>query len=332
VSTEATSYRASVAVSGLVLLVMAAQFLPFPDAKNLNNPLPEKQAMTQVRQTDLGMEQQPSSSAPVAVIYLPPPPEPSSPVKASSTNLAKAVSPTIANEPKKTRLLKPLRPQRPKTPSMVAPIQPLRAQKKPEVQQQPKVREQSPLQATVVEVTVSERRQSSKKGRVLLRLMEHGSGPGVEISWPKAAAGRDTLYNILKECFGMRTILLAPDGRLYASEGLAGRPWTPDTDQFSGFIRQLSGTLPNIERRVVSNLRRRHGITGSVVRVFPRQVDAALLGGFNALLGGNYHSYQKIHGSYVINNDGVSIHKITADGDAVPGLISLSPVNGRLCR
>jgi hypothetical protein len=65
------------------------------------------------------------------------------------------------------------------------------------------------------------------------------------------------------------------------------------------------------------------------VRIFPRGVDARLLGGLGQLLGKTYRTMGRIRASYQMTARGVSINNIYADGKRIPGEIVLNPVTRR---
>jgi hypothetical protein len=67
----------------------------------------------------------------------------------------------------------------------------------------------------------------------------------------------------------------------------------------------------------------------SSVRIFPRAVDARLLGGLGQLLGKSYRSMGHIRATYRMTPLGVSIGEISADGRAVAGEINLRPITRR---
>ncbi len=65
-------------------------------------------------------------------------------------------------------------------------------------------------------------------GRTLLRMLEIGKGPAIEIAWPAETDQRDQLYQIFINCFGMKAALLDIQDRLsglfdrHAGRGLDG--------------------------------------------------------------------------------------------------------------
>lgn len=171
------------------------------------------------------------------------------------------------------------------------------------------------------------------EGRVLLRILEHGSGPEVEIAWPVSAIKRRALYRLFEACYGMEIALLDSAGRLYGSAGQAGRPWQPNLDRYSGFIRQPSGRLTPDEKGSVSRIRALHGglRAASNVRLFLRRLDALLLGGLKALIGERYARASAIRAHYRRDGDSVLVEGIRLDGKPVLGQVDLSKA-GRRCQ
>jgi hypothetical protein len=123
---------------------------------------------------------------------------------------------------------------------------------------------------------VSLDKEDVAQGRVLLRMLEHGAGPSIEIAWPDSARQRDKLFERLRSCFGMRLAAMDGGDRLYVAEGARGVPWELNLDRYSGFIRQPAGLLAKAEKRAFADIQSHHARLGGaqLVRLFPRQVDA----------------------------------------------------------
>ncbi len=195
------------------------------------------------------------------------------------------------------------------------------------VQRKPASREDSAAKQTI---TAS--REDVAEGRTLLRLLEYGSGPSIELAWPDRANQRETLYSTLDRCFGMRVALLDGQGRLFIPEGRPNTPWALNLDRFSGFIREPAGRLSGQERRAIERIRAHHrGVTSAQpVRIFPRSVDARLLGGLQRLLGARYAKAQTIRARYRMDGRRLVVDQVVADGRKVPGQLELPPLGG--CR
>ncbi len=172
------------------------------------------------------------------------------------------------------------------------------------------------------------------EGRALLRILEHGSGPTIDIAWPAASGERERLYHQLKSCFGMRPALMDGGGRLYAADGRPGEPWAINLDRHSGFVRQARGQVTADERRDVGAIAARHaGLADAApVRVFPRAVDALLLGHLRHAVGDGYAQARVIRAAYRLSGDGVAVESIEVDGRRVEGRIDLAAAAARGCR
>lgn len=179
-----------------------------------------------------------------------------------------------------------------------------------------------------VRVSILDTSPITKEGRTLLRLMEHGSGPSIGLAWPEGDVARSSLYKILRGCYGMKTALMDVDGTLYSST--ESRKWRPDMDHYSGFVRQPSGLLPSDENKEAEAVRRRHRLSpdSTIVRLYPRRVDAVLLGGLQNLLGQRYRKAKIIHGNYRQYGQDIFIDNITADGALVRGRIAFYAAQG----
>ncbi len=184
---------------------------------------------------------------------------------------------------------------------------------------------QNPTPQPVKVANAADIKAETAQGRVLLRLLEHGQGPAIELAWPNSASERAGLYRHLRDCFGMRVALSPGVGELYVAEAAPGQNWHPNHDRYSGFARQPSGQLTDAERRDLRAIARRHGLSrGSpAMRVFPRRVDAHLLGGLDRILNGAYGSASAIRARYAFNGVAVQVRDIEVDGRAVPGTIEL---------
>lgn len=172
------------------------------------------------------------------------------------------------------------------------------------------------------------------EGRALLRVLEHGSGPTIDIAWPVSASERERLYHHFKACFGMRSALIDQNGRLYTSDSRPGEPWVINLDRFSGFVRQTRGQVTEDENREVSIISARHRTLAgaSPVRVFPRSVDALLLGHLRHAVGEGYATSRTIRAEYTLRGSDVVIEHIEVDGRRLDGRIDLPPVAGLGCR
>lgn len=172
------------------------------------------------------------------------------------------------------------------------------------------------------------------EGRVWLRILEHGSGPAIEIAWPAAPADREELFRRLDRCFGMSVALMDGEGRLYTRGGEPGRPAEIDLDRLSGFVRQPAGILAAAERRQIADLSAYHRARSGLapVRLFPRAVDAFLLGGLRHLIGEGYMDARRVRARYRLAGTRVLIEAITVDSRTVPGRIDLGQAVRAACR
>ncbi len=341
--------KASVALTALlaIALLAAGQTRSNPPVRDaMPPPPPEKQAAP--------ADAEPAKPAPAEVlsVRLPPPPAPKTRVEtviAAMTPLPEpalvpvmkppppAPRPEPAAEPEPVPLrIVPLTPDASPVKAhpvaiMRPPLVPETANKAPtpvpEPAVQPLPRVDTPPRAAPVAIT----RETVVEGRTLLRLLEHGKGPRIEIAWPSSAGDRRTLYRQLTRCLGMRTAMMDTSQRLYAEDMAAGRSWTLDTDRYSGFMRQPAGALVAAERAVVDRIRARHGRhLDATVRLFPRRVDAVLLGGLRQAIGGE--ARQSIRAHYRLAGTDIVVTGIVADGTPVDGRIDLSRAFGRQCR
>lgn len=195
-------------------------------------------------------------------------------------------------------------------------------------------REQMESQSSFASNTASqiEAATSPEVGQTLLRILEHGKGPSIEIAWPDNDRERSQLFDHFRDCHGMRIALMDQKGRLFVKEGAAGDAWDINLDRYSGFVRRPSGAMSGEEMKAAHLIKMHHGIRGYVsqVRLFPRTSDAVLLGSFKNVVGPGYQAAQRITAAYLFDGHDVQVDNIVVDGTSVPGRFNLPPQ--RTCR
>ena len=291
-----------------------------------------------------------------AVVVLPPPPRRPAPAQSVPTPQEPAPAPTqilqaAVPAPPAVEPLRPAAPiptpappaPTPLTPTPVAPLpEPAVAPLRPEppkpvaepvtaptrvelpVRAAPPVAAPAPP-ATPAAATPAKEAATVAEGRALLRILERGAGPQIEIAWPAGAAPREALYQSLRSCFGMELALMDGEGRLYRASG-APAPWQIDLDRYSGFVRDIGATATRQELAEAATANRLHGNPAAAhpVRIFPRRVDALVLGNLRNLIGAGYDAARTIHASYRQQGNRIVLAGIVVDGGAVAGEIDLT--------
>ena len=87
------------------------------------------------------------------------------------------------------------------------------------------------------------------KGRVLLKKLEHGKGPQIEVSWPDKLSQKQKLYFTLTKCFGMKTAGLNSSNQLFQKKDSPSKPLKLNMDTSSGFIREVNGRISQAEMK-----------------------------------------------------------------------------------
>ena len=169
-------------------------------------------------------------------------------------------------------------------------------------------------------------------GRALLRILEHGSGPDINFAWPDNENERDSLFVLLRKCFGMQTALLDQNKRLFRRSDTSGKPWIIDMDRISGFTRMAGGKLTHLEQKIIKQTRQQHSQIrlNAVVRMFPRKFDGGLLGELARFIGGNNTKISSISAQYKQIDQDLFMEDIRINGQRVAGKINLSPYSS--CR
>jgi len=262
-----------------------------------------------------------------AAVVLPPPPVASPGPPAGSPRTERApLKPRTGGVPAETVEIKPLKPRPQPVPADAAspaapePVSapgdapPARVAALPRADPAPRPNA-GPVAATPQTVT---------EGRALLKMLETGKGPVIEIAWPQQPADRSRLYRLLTACYGMQTAILANGGALYVTDSEPGQAWQVNRDTVSGFIRKPSGMTTEAERSIVTRIRNRHGIAaGDTVRLFPRGVDAVMLGGLGRIVGPGYLKYSTIRARYRLVGDRITVVDLRVDGIGRPGQVAL---------
>jgi hypothetical protein len=142
---------------------------------------------------------------------------------------------------------------------------------------------------------------------------------------------RDRLYRKFRECFGMRNAVMTTEGRLYGETGPSGTPWAINLDLYSGFVRHPAGRSIIAERARARDISARHGIDGRSVRVFPRNVDAVILGGLQQVIGGAYKNAKTITATYTKHRGRLVLGAVRVNGRPRKGAVDISAVKRRNC-
>tara|TARA_Y100001934_G_C12385281_1_gene795232 strand:- start:2523 stop:3626 length:1104 start_codon:yes stop_codon:yes gene_type:complete len=250
------------------------------------------------------------------------------------------LKPTVKSfERLKTRMASPLKPDnranpQEKTPAISSDVKPQTAKLSKSLEDKDIISRSKKL-TNGQKLTVGRKNMSTlvDTGRPLLRLLEHGDGPSIDISWPANSRERKALFEIFEKCYGMVVALISRNGDLHSH--LSQRaPWEINLDYYSGFVRQSGDLSTASEREWTRRIVKMHPhAAGSVpVRLFPRETDALLMGGLQKLLNGFYRSTKSITARYARKGKRVLIEDIKADGRGVRGRIDLSSVLRRTCR
>jgi hypothetical protein len=359
-----TSWTGSAAVNGLMAIILLA-WLADTAIPSQTPPQREKPAVEEPA------PKPPPAAKPVReepiVVELPPPPRPKVETQAKAAPVTPAtpkfvpLRPSTVRDPEPPAKIVALAPRAEVGKAKITPApKPLHARKEPSPKRQPvkaepvERRESGPdrkafadaraeakarsearahtYESAKAEVEVTKR--SVRNGRHLLRILEHGEGPAIEIAWPGSRAERERLHGVFRRCYGMRLALIDATGGLYLDEGPRGSRWQVDLDRFSGFVRRPSGQITAAESRDAARVARHHRRLPATdpVRVFPRATDAALLGGIAQALGDEYRAAKAITAAYRLRGSRVAVVGLRVDGRPVAGGIDLSRSAAPACR
>ncbi|MFK7867529.1 MAG: hypothetical protein AB8B77_08835, partial [Alphaproteobacteria bacterium] len=149
-----------------------------------------------------------------------------------------------------------------------------------------------------------------EQGRPLLRQLEFGDGPAIHIGWPESRHEMQALYRSLTRCYGMKSVILTQDGNYYD----AHTEFMPNRDYYSHFMRRPQGNLPDEELRLKAKA---ITLNGSLVRLFPRSLDAMLLGGLSNHLGADFIKKSITASYHLAAHERVLITDIRVGGNPV---------------
>ncbi|MBT6428423.1 MAG: hypothetical protein HOK30_12230 [Rhodospirillaceae bacterium] len=228
--------------------------------------------------------------------------------------------------------IKPLEPTQPRTAKRQPPPSPIPIKPTKPVPVKIETRPAQTTKPTPASRPATDVKAVAAQGRVLLHLLEHGQGPAIELAWPGNADQRARLYHKFRDCFGMQVALARHGGELFIAGSPRGQSWQPNRDRYSGFARQPSGRLVAAERDDLHAIARRHGLPRDIpaMRIFPRRVDARLLGGLDQLLAGGYGKAASIRARHQLSGGRIIVRDIQVDGRAVPGMFDLGNRCGRV--
>ena len=166
-------------------------------------------------------------------------------------------------------------------------------------------------------------------GRVLLRMLEHDEGPQVSFSWPDDRSIRQRLFQTFTQCLGVRVALMDKNGKLFRADDRPGESWSINLDTYSGFVRRPHGAITKRESGLIKHIRRHHNTTLPLlhVRIFPRWLDAELLGHIRTVIGDGYMQTSNVTARYQISSGTILVRDIRADGKSMLGNITL-PIKG----
>jgi hypothetical protein len=170
--------------------------------------------------------------------------------------------------------------------------------------------------------------QGAASGRLLLRQLEQGKGPAIDIAWPVDVRQRQSLHERLLRCYGMKLAVLDREGRLFDAESAPGKPWEINLDRYSGFVRQVDGFLVAKDGALADLIRARHRLPADamLVSLFPRAVDAALLAGLSRISGYDYDAAKSIRAAYAFAGRKVAVETVQVDGFSFEGAVVLPVV------
>ena len=221
------------------------------------------------------MERKTAPARAVAPVRLPPPPAPTAAASAAPPVAVERVKPAPSSP---VPDVVPLRPTANTPKAVMAAVTPLKATPVSPSDASPA----APAAPAPAPQSVTPMAQT--EGRALLRMLEAGEGPVIEIAWQV------------------------------------------NRNEVSGFVRQPAGALTAEERQKIRDLQTRHGRRDRTpVRVFPRPVDAAVLGGLRQIVGDAYAGFRTIRGRYDLTGNRITVVDVHADGARRAGSVALPP-------
>lgn len=119
-----------------------------------------------------------------------------------------------------------------------------------------------------------------ERGRALLQLMATGEGPDIRFVWPENRLERNRVYGYFKKR-GMVTTLRSSDGSVLADH--LDSSWRPNLETYSPFVRITKSFVTESEEDALNSIASRVDSNRlTIMRYFPKDLDAAILGSLPA--------------------------------------------------
>lgn len=158
-------------------------------------------------------------------------------------------------------------------------------------------------------------------GAVMLARIEAGTGPALELHWPRGSIERQRIAGHLTRCAGLAVAVMAR-GRLWRLEDPSGRAWMPDPARLSTLARRAEGVAPSS----VDRIRRHHGVAKGVPIAFvARGFDIRLLDGLARLMPSG-ERIGRVEAGYGVRDGWLVLSAIAVDGRPIAGEVRLARI------
>jgi len=124
------------------------------------------------------------------------------------------------------------------------------------------------------------------QGLALLKNTQRDDAPQIKIELPKDERQRNAVIHTLRVCLGVTLGKISAQGKIISRE--------VSSTSFSPYLRLVEGKLTNHEQKIAKQWRK---FPGSIVRFYPEEADARILGGLHQLVQGSIE-HKIITGKY----------------------------------
>ena len=143
--------------------------------------------------------------------------------------------------------------------------------------------------------------------------------------WPKDTYYHNKIYSLLKECLGVKGIIIDKNRNLFSYEGKLKKY---ETKLYSRILRSPSDIYSSDEKQNVYLIRKKFNLInqGVYYRMFEKKVDAFIIGKFLSFAKNMRQKMKFFSGEYILIDNILYIDNLEINGRKIPNKIDLSEI------
>jgi len=143
--------------------------------------------------------------------------------------------------------------------------------------------------------------------------------------WPQDTYYHNKIYSLLKECLGVRGIIIDKNRNLFSYEGKLKKH---ETKLYSRILRSPSDIYSSEEKQNVHLIRKKFNLInrGVYYRMFEKKVDAFIIGKFLSFAKNIRQKMKFFSGEYILIDNILYIDNLEINGRKIPNKIDLSEI------